>query len=86
MNPDDETTLSEITIMPDGRLYVFGASREVLDVLAELSPGDADLQRRVQHVRTTADRAAAPRECAAPLIPVLSRRKRGFSEPEESKP
>ena len=39
----DETLVTEITLQPDGRVYVFGASREVLAILAELQPHDARL-------------------------------------------
>ena len=45
---EDETDITEITIQPDGRVYVFGASRGVLDLLAELCPEDLRLQRLVQ--------------------------------------
>jgi hypothetical protein len=38
---EDETNLTEITIQPDGRVFVFGASRPILDVLAGLSPDDS---------------------------------------------
>jgi|tagenome__1003787_1003787.scaffolds.fasta_scaffold11878922_1 hypothetical protein len=40
---EDETDMTEITIQPDGRIYVFGASKQVLDLLAELSPTDPRL-------------------------------------------
>jgi hypothetical protein len=40
----DETVLTEITIQPDGRVYVFGASREVLEVLDLISPHDSRLR------------------------------------------
>ncbi len=43
----DETTISEITIQPDGRLFVFGASEELLRLLAELGWADDGLQRRL---------------------------------------
>jgi hypothetical protein len=48
---DDETTLTEITVLPDGRIYVFGASQAVLEALAGLWPGDVDLQIRVDRLR-----------------------------------
>lgn len=37
----DETDLSEITIQPDGRIYVFGASLPILQILQSLQPNDA---------------------------------------------
>jgi hypothetical protein len=40
---EDETTITEITIQPDGRIYVFGTSRQVLDVLADLDPRPSKL-------------------------------------------
>jgi hypothetical protein len=43
---DDETGLSEITIYPDGRVYVFGMSQRVLEVLGTLEPDNA----RVRHL------------------------------------
>lgn len=43
-NPD-ETTLTEITILPDGRIYVFGLSQPVLEVILELQPSNQRLQR-----------------------------------------
>lgn len=46
--PDDSTT--EITIQPDGRIYVQGLSREVLEILGTLQPDDPRLHRLLQHV------------------------------------
>ena len=42
---EDETDLTEITIQPDGRIYVFGASRQVVQMLWKLSPADQRLPR-----------------------------------------
>lgn len=50
MQPDDETAVSEITILPDGRIFVLGASRPVLEILAVLGPEDAGLKRRLEHL------------------------------------
>ena len=36
----DETDMTEITIQPDGRIYVFGASLPVLQILQSLQPND----------------------------------------------
>jgi len=47
----DETDMSEITIQPDGRVYVFGASRQVLELLESLSPTDQKLQRVLGRIR-----------------------------------
>jgi len=48
---DDETHVTEISIGPDGRVYVFGLSRPVLEILATLQPDDAKLARLLKHVR-----------------------------------
>lgn len=48
---DTESTMTEITIQPDGRLYVFGTSRQVLDILEELRPKDVQLGRLLRQVR-----------------------------------
>jgi hypothetical protein len=47
----DETTITEITIQPDGRIYVFGTSRQVLEVLENLRPDDLRLRLRLDRVR-----------------------------------
>jgi len=46
MNDEEETPLSEIHILPDGRVYLFGAGRELLDVVAVINHRDELLQRR----------------------------------------
>lgn len=48
---EDETAITEITIQPDGRVYVFGTSRQVLEVLENLHPNDARLGLLLRHVR-----------------------------------
>ena len=52
-NLDDESTLSEITIQPDGRIYVFGPSLGILEMLETLAPTDARLQNILTQVRHT---------------------------------
>jgi hypothetical protein len=49
---DDETNLSEITIQPDGRVYVFGASLPILQILQSLQPND----RRLEAIIRSADK------------------------------
>jgi hypothetical protein len=44
MDLDDETTITEITLQPDGRIFVFGLSREVLAILQDLCPADHPLR------------------------------------------
>jgi hypothetical protein len=38
MEPTDETAMTEIMIHPDGRIFVFGLSREVAEILYSLCP------------------------------------------------
>lgn len=46
MNADDEVNITDIELLPDGRIYVFGTSLEVLEVLDELQNGRDDVVRR----------------------------------------
>jgi hypothetical protein len=55
MEPDDETAISEITILPDGRVFVLGASLQVLEILEVLSPEDAALKKRLKHAGSEKD-------------------------------
>ncbi len=48
---EDETTMTEITIQPDGRVYIFGTSRQVLDILADLDPLSPKLQLLLNEVK-----------------------------------
>ena len=43
---DDETSITEITFLPDGRLCLFGASREMINLLHHLKLGDKSLDLR----------------------------------------
>lgn len=43
---DEETPVTEISIRSDGRIYVFGLSPEVLEVLSDIWPDDVVLQAR----------------------------------------
>ena len=49
---DDETNITEITIQPDGRIYVFGLSRQVLQILENLHPGEAHLVQLLARMRS----------------------------------
>jgi len=49
---EDETTLTEITIQPDGRVYIFGTSRQVLDILVDLNPHSPWLKQFMGQVRS----------------------------------
>jgi hypothetical protein len=54
MNADDETAITEINLLRDGRICVFGSSREVLEILESLEFGDPALSARVAHLRQQA--------------------------------
>jgi hypothetical protein len=54
----DETNITEIELLPDGRICVFGTSLEVLDLLDELQGGLDEFVRR---------RLAASRDRLAPM-------------------
>lgn len=44
-----ETNVTDIELMPDGRIYVFGTSREVLEVLNLLQPPtESGIRERLQ--------------------------------------
>jgi hypothetical protein len=55
----EETCITEITIQPDGRIYVFGTSRKVLEVLEVLQPNDPKLNVLLSHVRRIEANTAA---------------------------
>jgi hypothetical protein len=46
---DEESRETEITILPDGRVYVFGLTRQVLETLAAAVPQDRALARRFRY-------------------------------------
>lgn len=50
---DEETAITEITFLPDGRLCLFGASREILELMGSLQLGDTSLDSRLAALRTT---------------------------------
>lgn len=60
---DEETAITEITFLPDGRLCLFGASREILELMGSLQLGDTSLDSRLAALRTT-----------QPVLPVNDRR------------
>jgi hypothetical protein len=53
----DEGSVSEITILPDGRVYLFGLTRPLLDVLAALPARESGWQ---EFHRQVSDRTPAP--------------------------
>ncbi len=50
---DDETAITEISFLPDGRICLFGASREVLELLGTLNLGDDALGLRLTSLRSS---------------------------------
>jgi hypothetical protein len=36
MEASEEESITELEIMPDGRIFIFGASRQILDILNQL--------------------------------------------------
>jgi hypothetical protein len=57
---EDETTMTEITILPDGRLYVFGMSRPVLEMLRSLETGNPRLERLEEQLQMVETTSASP--------------------------
>jgi hypothetical protein len=49
----DEFAATEITILPDGRVCLFGASRQVLELLRDVGLGDPMLDRRLAALEAT---------------------------------
>lgn len=43
---DDETSITEISFLPDGRVCLFGASRELISLLYDLNLRDRSLDIR----------------------------------------
>jgi hypothetical protein len=45
----DESNVTDIELMPDGRIFVFGTSRQVLEVLSELqTTGNGEILARLR--------------------------------------
>jgi hypothetical protein len=58
MKPSKQNELcTEIILQPDGRIFVHGLSREVLDILADLQPHDPQLLSLIQSVSLAGPRA-----------------------------
>lgn len=57
----DETDIAEITIGTDGRIYVFGTSDRLLELLRDLNPADGHIRTLLQQLGPPgpADAAAA---------------------------
>ncbi len=52
MKSVDETNLTEIELMPDGRIFLFGASRQILEILSDLGLDDQALRSRLHHLES----------------------------------
>ena len=48
MTVEDDSSVSEITILPDGRVCLFGASQQVLETLEAIPWGDPALKSRIE--------------------------------------
>ena len=57
VNEQNEERITEITVAPDGRVYVFGASAAVLEALSAIGLGGEALQRRLSCLKKVADEA-----------------------------
>ena len=59
MTLDDETKVTELMITPDGRIYAFGLSDRVAELLAELAPHELSLQQRIAAIPTSNEATTA---------------------------
>jgi hypothetical protein len=67
MNAEDETNITDIDLLPDGRICVFGTSVEVLEVLDRLQCGADDaINARLDSMRPA--HGDKPRPIAAILL------------------
>ena len=49
IHANDESSLTEIEIMPDGRIFLFGASRKVLEIVDTIQSGrDSSVSLRLE--------------------------------------
>jgi hypothetical protein len=55
----DESSESEITIQPDGRVYAFGITGEIAAALASLPMADAPVKRRLARIAALGGQSAA---------------------------
>lgn len=56
----DETTVTDITIGADGRIFIFGTSLQVLEALASFQPGHVRLEALLGCLRQTGDDTTVP--------------------------
>ncbi len=56
MKADDETDMTDIELLPDGRIFVFGASRQVLELLRGLEgPSQSPTESRLRVLLESTD-------------------------------
>ena len=53
--PADESAVTDIEITPDGCIYIFGASRRVLELLRDAGIQDPSLQQRLSSLEHSDD-------------------------------
>lgn len=51
MVTEDETAITEISIEADGRIFLFGLSCEMLEVLASIFPNHPELTARIAKLK-----------------------------------
>ena len=61
---DDETAMTEISFLPDGRICLFGASREIIELLWTLNLGDRALLARHLSIQAAATQSVAIQSAA----------------------
>jgi hypothetical protein len=66
VNNPAPTEFSEITILPDGRLYVFGLTKPILDLLATVPNRDHRWQQLPRQSPGSADVQAGGKPCNNP--------------------
>ena len=59
---DDESELTEITIYPDGRIFVFGMSGPMLEILIALEPNNQRLQKLHEQTRHASGQVVSQNE------------------------
>jgi hypothetical protein len=52
MVTEDETAITEISIDADGRIFLFGLSCEMLEVLASIFPNHPELMARIAQLKS----------------------------------
>jgi hypothetical protein len=76
MDTEDETAITEITIQPDGRIFVFGLSLEVARALSGLCPPGHAIGRLIERLQPEGKMPAdfrqgteseQPAECEQPI-------------------